>query len=208
MKIENGILTELDCNTTNLVFPRGMSSISQSAYDEFGLNEEVETIEVEEGNEYYHSKNNCLIETATKTLVMGCKNSIIPDDGSVTKIGKFAFNGCVEAKTIEIPEGITEIEGMAFAFTDYENITIPESVKILGELCFAVNPQLKSVTIKGKDTEFGDVVFGTTIEYIEVYKDEFPQGNDNIKIYAPTNSTAIDYAKKFGIKYEEMLLDI
>ena len=78
MKIENGILTELDCNTNNLVFPRGMSSIGKYAYDEFGLTEEIETIEVEEGNEYYHSKNNCLIETATKTLVMGCKNSVIP----------------------------------------------------------------------------------------------------------------------------------
>lgn len=204
MKIENGILTELDCNTANLVFPCGMSSIGKSAYDEFGLTEEIETIEVEEGNEYYHSKNNCLIETSTKTLVMGCKNSVIPDDGSVTKIGKFAFNGCTGAKTIEIPEGITEIEGMAFAFTDYENIIIPESVKALGELCFAVNPQLKSVTIKGQDTEFGDVVFGTTIEYLEVYKGEFPQGNDNIKIYAPTNSIAITYAQKFNIEYEEI----
>lgn len=204
MKIVNGILTELDCNTTNLVFPRDMSSIGKSAYDEFGLNEEVETIEVEEGNEYFYSKNNCLIETATKTLAMACKNSVIPDDGSVTKIGKFAFNGCTGTKSIEIPEGTTEIEGMAFAFTDYENITIPESVKILGELCFAVNPQLKSVTIKGKDTEFGDIVFGTTIEYLEVYKDEFPQGNDNIKIYAPANSTAIAYAQKFNIDYEEI----
>lgn len=204
MKIENGILTELDCNTTNLVFPRDMSSIGKSAYDEFGLNEEIETIEVEEGNEYFHSKNNCLIETATQTLVMGCKNSIIPTDGSVTKIGKFAFNGCMGAKTIEIPEGITEIEGMAYAFTDYESITIPESVKIIGEACFAVNPQLKSVIIKCKDTKFDDVVFGTTIEYLEVYNDEFPQGNDNIKIYAPANSIAIAYAQKFGIKYEEI----
>ena len=204
MKIENGILTELDCNTTNLVFPNTMSSIGKSAYDEFGLTEEIETIEVEEGNEYYHSKNNCLIETATKTLVMGCKNSVIPNDGSVTKIGKFAFNGCMGAKTIEIPEGITEIEGMAFAFTDYENITIPESVKIIGEACFAVNSQLKSVTIKGKDTKFDDVVFGTTIEYLEVYNDDFIKGNDNIKIYAPANSTAIAYAQKFSVDYEEI----
>ena len=204
MKIENGILTELDCNTNNLVFPRGMSSIGKYAYHEFGLTEEIETIEVEEGNEYYHSKNNCLIETATKTLVMGCKNSVIPDDGSVTKIGKFAFNGCMGATRMEIPEGITEIGDMAFAFTDYENISIPESVKVLGELCFAINPQLKSVTIKGKDTKFCDIVFGTTIEYLEVYKNEFPQGNDNIKIYAPANSTAIAYAQKFNIDYEEI----
>ena len=204
MKIENGVLTELDCNTNNLVFPRGMSSIGKYAYHEFGLTEEIETIEVEEGNEYYHSKNNCLIETATKTLVMGCKNSIIPTDGSVTKIGKFAFNGCMGAKTIEIPEGITEIGDMAFAFTDYKNISIPESVKVLGELCFAINSQLKSVTIKGKDTKFSDIVFGTTIEYLEVYKNEFPQGNDNIKIYAPANSTAIAYAQKFNIDYEEI----
>lgn len=205
MKIENGILTELDCNTTNLVFPRDMSSISKSAYDEFGLTEEIATIEVEEGNEYYHSKNNCLIETATKTLVMGCKNSIIPDDGSVTKIGKFAFNGCIEAKTIEIPEGVKEIHHMAFAYTDFEEIIIPESVELIAEESFILNPQLKNVTIKSKNVFIGDLAFGTILELYNFYQEEaFPANSDELTIHAPKDSTAISYAKKFGIKCEEI----
>lgn len=205
MKIENGILTELDCNTTNLVFPRDMSSIGKSAYDEFGLNEEVETIEVEEGNEYYHSKNNCLVETETKTLVLGCKNSIIPDDGSVEIIGEFAFNGCMGAKSIEIPEGVKEIHNMAFAYTDFEEIVIPESIELIAEDCFALNPQLKSITIKSKNAFINNMAFGTILELYEFYQEEaYPANSDDLVIKAPKDSTAIVYAQRFGIKYEEI----
>ncbi len=205
MKIENGVLNELDCNTNNLVFPRDMSSIGKYAYNEFGLTEEIETIEVEEGNEYFHSKNNCLIETATKTLVMGCKNSVIPDDGSVTKIGKFAFNGCMGVTRIEIPEGVKEIYNMAFAYTDFEEIIIPESIELIGEDCFILNPQLKSITIKSKDAFINDIAFGTNLEIYEFYQEEaFPANSDDLVIKAPKDSTAIAYAKRFEIKYEEI----
>ena len=37
-----------------------------------------------------------LIETASKMLILGCKNSTIPNDGSVVSIGSYAFRGCSE----------------------------------------------------------------------------------------------------------------
>lgn len=74
----------------------------------------LEKIEVSTGNSVYHSINNCIIETPTKTLILGCKNSIIPTDGSVTSIGDGAFRGCVGLTSITIPSGVTSIGYGAF----------------------------------------------------------------------------------------------
>lgn len=49
------------------------------------------SIFVEEGDGKYIVKNNCLIDTSTATLVLGCQTSVIPTDGSVTSIGSYAF---------------------------------------------------------------------------------------------------------------------
>ena len=48
-------------------------------------------IEVAHGNKKYHAAGNCLIETNTKTLIKGCKSSIIPNDGTVTVLGAYSF---------------------------------------------------------------------------------------------------------------------
>ena len=46
----------------------------------------LESITVAEGNAVYHSADNCLIETSSKTLVAGCKTSVIPADGTVEDV--------------------------------------------------------------------------------------------------------------------------
>lgn len=209
MTIVNGILfdVEIENNASHLVFPRTMQKIDKMAYESLNLlTSTLESIEVEEGNEYFHSKNNCLIETATKTLVLGCKNSIIPDDGSVEIIGELAFNGVMGATSIEIPEGVKEIHNMAFAYTDYEEIVIPESIELITEDCFALNPQLKSITIKSKNAFINNLAFGTILELYDFYQEEaYPANSDELIIKAPKDSIAIAYAKRFGIKYEELV---
>lgn len=209
MTIANGILfdVEIENNVSRIVFPRTMQRIDKMAYESLNLlTSTLESIEVEEGNEYFHSKNNCLVETETKTLVLGCKNSIIPDDGSVEIIGEFAFNGCMGAKSIEIPEGVKEIHNMAFAYTDFEEIVIPESIELIAENCFALNPQLKSITIKSKNAFINNMAFGTILELYEFYQEEaYPANSDDLVIKAPKDSTAIAYAQRFGIKCEELV---
>ena len=74
----------------------------------------LEALSVEEGNPVYHSDGNCIIETATNTLLFGCKASVIPDDGSVTKIGERAFYFS-SVESIVIPDTVTEIGNLAFA---------------------------------------------------------------------------------------------
>lgn len=208
MTIVKGILfdVEIENNATRLVFPRAMQRIDEMAFESLNLlTTSIESIEVEDGNEYFHSKNNCLIETATKTLVLGCKNSIIPDDGSVEIIGEYAFNGCMGATRMEIPEGVKEIHNMAFAYTDFEEIVIPASIELIAEESFVLNPQLKSITIKSKDAFINNLAFGTILELYDFYQEEaYPANSDGLVIKAPKDSTAIAYAQRFGIKYEEI----
>ena len=75
-------------------------------------------IVVEEGNTKYDSRDNCnaIIETATNTLISGCKNTTIPN--SVTSIGYYAFDGCSGLASITIPSSVTSIGDGAFAGCD------------------------------------------------------------------------------------------
>lgn len=91
----------------------------------------LETITVAEGNSVYHSEGNCLIETATNTLLLGCKNSVIPQD--ITAIGGGAFVGCRCMTKLEIPNGVTEIGELAFAdCRGLTSVSIPNSVNKIG----------------------------------------------------------------------------
>ena len=77
-------------------------------------------------NSNYYVKDNCLIEKSSKTLVLGCKGSIVPTDGSVTKIGNYAFDGCIELTDITIPKSLTHIGISAFNNTDVKNLYLED----------------------------------------------------------------------------------
>ena len=79
------------------------------------------SLTVAEGNIVYHSAGNCIIETASKTLIAGCKASVIPSDGSVTSIAEDAFSYCRSLTSITIPSSITSIG--KYAFNHCDNLT-------------------------------------------------------------------------------------
>ncbi len=117
----------LDCvGLTSITIP---ASVTQIGIWAFNRCSSLESIVVEEGNPVYHSAGNCLIETGSKTLIIGCKNSVIPADGSVTIIGREAFSNCRTWTNVVIPEGITVIGGYAFAYSELKSVTIPASTK-------------------------------------------------------------------------------
>ena len=108
------------------------------------------TITVAEGNTKYHSAGNCLIETATKKLILGCQNSVIPTDGSVTSIGSYAFEYCTGLTSITIPSSVKSIGYYAFAYCkNLTSITIPSSVTSIGSYAFRSCTSLTSVTFEG-----------------------------------------------------------
>lgn len=117
-------------------------------------------IDVAKENPVYHSAGNCLIETASKTLLAGCKDSRIPHDGSVTVIGDRAFDECSLLTAIEIPDTVTRIGTRAFSFcSSLSSIVIPDSVTETGEQLFYGCGALTEATLSESLTILSSYMF-------------------------------------------------
>ncbi len=140
-----------------ITIPSSVTSIGPYAL--FGCSG-LETIEVEEGNRKYHSDGNCLIETNSKELILGCKNSVIPTDGSVTSIGYQAFSSCSGLTSISIPDSVTNIGSYAFdRCSSLTSITLPSSLTSIGSYAFDRCSSLTSITIPDGVTSIGSYAF-------------------------------------------------
>ena len=141
----------------NVYIPDNVSSISRDAYS--GCSS-IETINVSNNNLYYHSDSNCLIETSSKTLIRGCKNSIIPNDGSVKKIEALAFNKCEGLTQITIPLGVTSIYDETFSYCgDLYEVVLPEGIQKIGRDAFRNCNKLESINLPTGIIEIGHYAF-------------------------------------------------
>ncbi len=91
--------------------PASVTSIGSNAFSDVRY---CNSLTVDEANTVYHSDGNCLIVTATKTLIAGCNTSVIPFDGSVEVIGEYAFYNRKNLTSINIPDAVTTINRYAF----------------------------------------------------------------------------------------------
>ena len=93
--------------------PSSVIEIEEQIYSQnpFRGTQNVTSISVEAGNPVYYSEGNCIIKRETKTIIAGCKNSVIPND--IVEIGKSAFERGMTG-ALHLPSSVTNIEQDAF----------------------------------------------------------------------------------------------
>ena len=155
-----GISAFEQCSFTSIIIPSSMTSIGHHA---FWYCTHLTSIVVADGNMKYDSRDNCnaIIETATNTMVLGCKNTIIPN--SVTSIGDLAFSTCTDLTSIEIPSSVKSIGTCAFERChSLTSVTIPNSVTEIGVWAFSDCNSLTSVAIPNSVTSIQACAFNRT----------------------------------------------
>ena len=179
---------------TNITIPDNVISIGSDA---FGGCSGIESLVVTTGNKKYHSANNCIIETETKKLIVGCKTSIIPSDGSVTSIGDSAFSGCRDLTSIIIPDSVTSIGVNAFwSCRNLTSVTISNNVTSIGNYAF-YSTGLASVTIPDSVTSIGiqgfsycesltSAIIGNSVTSIDSYAFSYCSNLANITMLTTT----------------------
>ena len=197
---------------TSIVIPASVTTIGGYA---FWACTGSESISVASGNAKYHSGGNCLIETESHTLILGCKNSVIPDD--VTTIGDFAFYDCIGLTTIEIPASVTTIGDYALQnCTSLTSIEIPASVTSIGDFAFDGCTSLESIEIPASVTSIGGGAFEdcTGLNSVTIYAPElseygygygaFYNNADGRKIYVFKNCMDYYKAQAWSVDYPGM----
>ena len=197
---------------TKIIIPSSVKEIDDNAFD---ICSKLIRISVDPDNMVYHSQNNCLIDIKEKKLIRGCKNSIIPSDGSVTSIS-YAFSGCTGLTSITIPDSVTSIDDYAFwGCTGLTSITIPNSVTSIGSKAFSGCTGLISVTIPDSVTSIGSYAFYdcTGLMSIVIPKsvtnigdEAFGYANygemvENFTIYGYAGTAAETYANENGFTF-------
>ena len=165
------------------------NSVTTIGYGAFSGCSQLTSIIVASDNPNYDSRNDCnaIIETASNTLVNGCKNTIIPN--SVTTIGKSAFYYCNELTCVNIPNSVTTIDEYAFSYCrGLTSINIPNSVTTIGKSAFYYCNGLESVTISNSVTTINESAFSDCTKLINVI---IPNSVTTISTWAFSNCTRL-----------------
>ncbi len=142
---------------TKVYIPKSLTDIGNLAL--IGC-ENVTSMEVEQGNPVFDSRDNCnaIIRSATNTLVAGCQTTVIPN--TVTSIGRSAFYDCANLTNITIPTSVTTIEEAAFyRCRKLREVEIPDMVTTIGEAAFTLCQGLVSVKIPDNVVSLGKEAF-------------------------------------------------
>lgn len=160
-------------NLTGIRIPAGVGYIGTAPFS--GCSS-LASIEVEAGNTKYHAVGNCLIETDTKTLLFGFKNSRIPADGGVTSIAGKAFAYCSDLSDLAIPSTVTQIGGDAFLGCD-KLIQKENSISYVGKWVVGCSDSATGVTLRDDTVGIADKAFYSCKQLTQVI---IPSGVKNI----------------------------
>ena len=153
----------------SIFIPASVDYIASTAFS--GCNDLL-SVQVDENNPTYDSRDNCnaIIETATNTLVCGFLSTdipltvtalgdhcfggytsglhltdiVIPDN--ILSIGDAAFLNCELLEDVKIGSSVTTIGHNAFRKTALKHVVLPASVETLGSYVFYYNRHLVDIT--------------------------------------------------------------
>lgn len=157
-----------DCvKVKSLHLSKNISSINP---DFFWMLNNLENIDIDKENSVYYSQNNCVIETKTKQLVKGCNKSIIPNDGTVTSIGYYAFAGNHYIESLIIPGSIENVRGQAFkSCFVLKNVVFESGLKSLEHHVFNFCYSLESIYIPKSIVSIGRNIFWDSNNIPKIY---------------------------------------
>ena len=142
---------------TSINLPATVSTLGNSI---FAYCDNLTYITVAYGNTVFYSEGNCIIESATKTVVAACNKSVIPD--YVTAIGKKAFYGCDVMTTVTIPHSVTIINDNAFyGCNQLTSVIFGSGLTRIGNNAFNRCTKLKNIYYCGDYSEWLDISKGS-----------------------------------------------
>lgn len=164
-----------DCHITGiLTIPNSVTYIGTNAFSR--TSRDLTGIVVAEGNPNYDSRDGCnaLIQTSTNLLMLGCKNTIIPN--TVTTIGAFAFWGS-DLTNLDLPNSVTEIRESAFGYCyELTSVSLGNSLNYIGkdafQFCSFTSIEIPDAIISIDDGAFSgchelkEVVIGESISFM------------------------------------------
>ena len=137
-------------------------SVETIGYTAFQGCNNLEKIAVSYDNEYFSSKGNCLVEKSTKTLIHGCKNSVISADGSVETINDWAFAAFENISEISIPASVKTIGSSAFRETGITKLSLSGNIDRIGSTAFYECTNLSEISLPDKPLYIDTSAFKNT----------------------------------------------
>lgn len=165
---------------TSITIPKNVRYISSGAFADCTA---LTTLNVVSENNHYDSRENCngIIETATNTLMVAVKDTVIVESiealgaevfsgidiqsitipASITKIGNWAFSDCGKLETVVIEGELTMINAGTFSHcTSLTSVNIPETVTEIGGSAFYNCKVLPEIKLPANLEKIGSWCFG------------------------------------------------
>lgn len=188
------------------------SGLKKITYSSFYYPDAITRIVISDENKYLDSRNSCdaIIETSTGTLLIGTRNTIIPE--GIKHISSNAFSGCTLINNeIIIPDGVITIGDAAFKNTNIYSIKIPNSTISIGNASFKSCSKLVSVTLGESIVSIGDEAFyGNSLinELMCHFKNTptigtncfYSVSGSNISLYYPENTDYNEFITNTNLK--------
>jgi hypothetical protein len=197
----------------SLYIPSSVENITEGA---FSSCESLESIKVSSLNTVYKSEGDCLLKD--DYLILGCKNSVIPDH--VDHIRPYAFSGCIGLTEIHLSYNIVSISHYAFSgCVNLKKVTFenppPSSfitlgIVSLGDGAFYNCTSLESISLKNVDAVGTFAFFGcTSLTHVylskRIHSMEFTYyafGNcDNLTVYCEITEEDEEFKERYWNTY-------